>query len=65
MKCDVVVLEVGMGGRFDASNVINSHLSVVTSIGEYEKPKDSRGKRSSSMVIIFSLHIYVQVSSQA
>lgn len=33
MKCDVVVLEVGMGGRYDASNVINSYLSVVTSIG--------------------------------
>ena len=30
----MVVLEVGMGGRFDASNVIASHLSVVTSIGE-------------------------------
>ena len=34
MKCDVVVLEVGMGGRFDASNVVSSHLSVVTSIGK-------------------------------
>jgi len=33
MRCDVVVLEVGMGGRYDASNVINSYLSVVTSIG--------------------------------
>ena len=48
MKCDVVVLEVGMGGRFDASNVISSELSVVTSIGMfvshgnifYSYPKD-------------------------
>jgi dihydrofolate synthase/folylpolyglutamate synthase len=35
MKCDVVVLEVGMGGRFDASNVISSYMAVVTSIGRY------------------------------
>lgn len=33
-SCDVVVLEVGLGGRFDASNVIDSSLvSVVTSVG--------------------------------
>ncbi len=33
-KCDVVVLEVGMGGRFDATNVIENPLvSVITSIG--------------------------------
>ncbi len=33
-KCDVVCLEVGMGGRFDATNIISSPLvSVITSIG--------------------------------
>lgn len=32
-KCDVVVLEVGIGGRFDATNVIKNPLvSVITSI---------------------------------
>lgn len=32
-KCDVVVLEVGMGGRFDATNVISDSLvSVITKI---------------------------------
>ncbi len=32
-NCDVVVLEVGMGGRFDATNVIQTPLaSVITSI---------------------------------
>nr|WP_317412043.1 folylpolyglutamate synthase/dihydrofolate synthase family protein [uncultured Solibaculum sp.] len=32
--CDVVVLETGLGGRFDATNVIESPLcSVITSIG--------------------------------
>lgn len=32
-ECDVVVLEVGLGGRFDATNVINtSVLSVITGI---------------------------------
>ena len=33
MKCDVVVLEVGMGGRFDSTNVIEKALlSVITGI---------------------------------
>ncbi len=32
--CDIVVLEVGMGGRFDATNVIKSpEVSVITPIG--------------------------------
>ncbi len=32
-KCDVVVLEVGMGGRFDATNIIDTPiLSVITGI---------------------------------
>ena len=32
-KCDVVVLEVGMGGRLDATNIIeNPMLSIITSI---------------------------------
>lgn len=31
MKCDLVVLEVGMGGRFDATNIIHTPLcSVIT-----------------------------------
>ncbi len=33
-KCDVVVLEVGLGGRLDATNVINNSLaSVIMNIG--------------------------------
>ena len=33
-KCDIVVLEVGMGGEFDATNVINnSEVTVFTAIG--------------------------------
>lgn len=32
-KCDIAVLEVGLGGRFDATNIINPPLcSVITSI---------------------------------
>ncbi|MBV9303652.1 MAG: bifunctional folylpolyglutamate synthase/dihydrofolate synthase [Acidobacteriaceae bacterium] len=31
-KCDVAVLEVGLGGRLDATNVINPELCVITSI---------------------------------
>ncbi|MFA6309284.1 MAG: Mur ligase family protein, partial [Clostridia bacterium] len=33
MNCDVVVLEVGLGGRFDSTNIIDSPmLSVITTI---------------------------------
>lgn len=31
-KCDFVVWETGMGGRFDATNVVESELSVITGI---------------------------------
>jgi len=31
-KCDVVVLETGMGGRLDATNAVNSCASVITKI---------------------------------
>jgi dihydrofolate synthase/folylpolyglutamate synthase len=30
---DVVVLEVGLGGRLDATNIIDSDISIITSIG--------------------------------
>jgi dihydrofolate synthase/folylpolyglutamate synthase len=32
-KIDVAVLEVGLGGRFDATNVVDSVMSVITPIG--------------------------------
>lgn len=32
-KVDVAVVEVGMGGRFDSTNVITPELSVITNIG--------------------------------
>lgn len=32
-KVDAAVLEVGMGGRFDATNVVTPQVSVITSIG--------------------------------
>lgn len=33
-QCDIVVLEVGMGGRLDATNIINTpEVAVITSIG--------------------------------
>lgn len=31
-KVDVVVIEVGLGGRYDATNVVDSMISVITSI---------------------------------
>ena len=32
-KCDVWVLEVGLGGRLDVVNVVNPNLAVITNIG--------------------------------
>ena len=31
-KCDVVILETGLGGRLDATNIVNPVASVITSI---------------------------------
>lgn len=37
-KVDIAVLEVGMGGRFDATNVVEPCVSVITTIsGEHQK----------------------------
>jgi dihydrofolate synthase/folylpolyglutamate synthase len=37
-KVDIAILEVGMGGRFDATNVVEPSLSVITTIsGEHKK----------------------------
>ena len=32
-KCSIVVLETGLGGRLDATNVVNPLISVITNIG--------------------------------
>lgn len=32
-RCDIAVIEVGLGGRLDATNVVTPELSVITSIG--------------------------------
>lgn len=32
-KCDVAVIEVGVGGRLDATNIVDPELSIITSIG--------------------------------
>ncbi len=32
-KLDVAVLEVGLGGRLDATNIVDSDISIITSIG--------------------------------
>ena len=32
-NCDYVVLETGMGGRLDATNVVKPLVSVITNIG--------------------------------
>ncbi len=33
MKVDVAVIEVGLGGRFDSTNIIHPELSIITNIG--------------------------------
>lgn len=32
-RCDVAVMEVGMGGRLDATNIVEPEVAVITSIG--------------------------------
>ncbi len=32
-QLDIVILEVGLGGRLDAVNIINPHLAIVTALG--------------------------------
>ncbi|WP_343377754.1 bifunctional tetrahydrofolate synthase/dihydrofolate synthase [Buchnera aphidicola (Formosaphis micheliae)] len=32
-KLDVIILEVGLGGRLDATNIINTDLSIITNVG--------------------------------
>ncbi|KPU82506.1 folylpolyglutamate synthase [Psychromonas sp. PRT-SC03] len=32
-KCDFIILEVGLGGRLDATNMVNLDISVITTIG--------------------------------
>ncbi len=31
-KCDIVILEVGLGGRLDSTNIVSSQLSIITSV---------------------------------
>lgn len=32
-RCDIALIETGLGGRLDATNVLTPHLSIITSIG--------------------------------
>ena len=33
MKCDIIILETGLGGLFDCTNIVNPIVSIITSIG--------------------------------
>ena len=38
LECDIVVLETGLGGRLDATNVVRSEISIITTISlEHQK----------------------------
>ena len=39
MEVDIAVIEVGMGGRLDCTNIITPILSVITNIGLSERPR--------------------------
>ncbi len=32
-KCDIAIIETGLGGRLDSTNIINPELSIITNIG--------------------------------
>jgi dihydrofolate synthase / folylpolyglutamate synthase len=32
-KCDICIIETGLGGRLDSTNVITPHISIITNIG--------------------------------
>ena len=32
-SCDICIIETGLGGKFDATNIIDSTLAIITSIG--------------------------------
>lgn len=32
-RCDIAVMEVGLGGEFDATNIVDPEVSVITSVG--------------------------------
>jgi len=36
-KCEVIIMEVGLGGRLDAVNILNADCSVITNIGDDHK----------------------------
>ncbi|CAL4042379.1 Dihydrofolate synthase/folylpolyglutamate synthase [Buchnera aphidicola (Tetraneura ulmi)] len=53
-KLDVIILEVGIGGRLDATNIIDSDISIITNIGLDHKDclgsnKDSIGFEKSGI----------------
>lgn len=37
-QCDAVVLEVGLGGEYDATNVVNTALSIICSVCKHVLP---------------------------
>jgi dihydrofolate synthase/folylpolyglutamate synthase len=42
-RCDVVVLEVGIGGRLDCTNVVKPHVCVITSVALDHQDKLGKG----------------------
>jgi len=36
-KCEIIIMEVGLGGRLDSVNILDAHCSVITNIGDDHK----------------------------
>jgi len=66
-KIDIAVIEVGMGGRLDATNVITPEISVITSIGNDHRQflGNTLKEIASEKAGIIKDEIPVVVSSQA
>lgn len=63
-KVDIVILETGMGGRLDSTNVVTPELSIITNIGEDHKQflGDTLQKIAYEKAGIIKPHIPVLIS---
>ena len=47
-KCEIIIMEVGLGGRLDSVNILDADCSVITNIGDDHK--EFLGKTKSSNI---------------
>lgn len=66
VRLDFVILEVGLGGRLDATNIVDADLTVITSIGidHQEYLGDSRESVAEEKAGIFRTHVPIVIGEQ-